>query len=255
MRERQERTGTVSRNPSQSLRLLIGASALAGIALTIVGLLQADADNALMLAALVVAVGAAEFFAVELFVDSHVSVSGAAVMAAGAIFGLPGVVFCAPVFALAGHARTRPEPFKTVFNYGAFTIAGAVYVLVFRQLGGHVATTDYQALIVPALGGALANMAVSSALVTAAISLDSQKSFGSVWRVDFLWLVPQYAVMGAVAIGVMLALVHFGTWSLAVFALPLGSLSEALHTRAEAMNMRRRALETIQSVQTHRRTA
>jgi hypothetical protein len=240
---------------SQSLRLFIGATGAAGVALTIAGLLQADMHDAVMLAALVVAVGAAELFAVELFVDSHVSVSGAALMAAGAIFGLTGVVLCAPVFALAGHVRNRPEPYKTVFNYGAFTIAGAVYVLVFRRLGGHVVTTDYQALMLPAVAAALANMAVSSGLVTAAISLDSQKSFGSVWRVDFLWLVPQYAVMGAVSIGVVLALVQFGTWSLAVFALPLGSLSEALHARAEAMSMRRRALETIQSVQTHRRTA
>ncbi len=240
---------------SNSLKLLVGTTALAGACVTVAGLTQLSTHNAIMLAALVIAAAGAEFFAVELFVDSHVSVSGAALMAAGAIFGLPGVVLCGPAIALAGHLRDRPEPYKTVFNFGALAAAGAIYVLVFRLLDGHAATTDYRMLMVPAIVAALANMAVNSALVAIAISLESDESALSVWRSNFLWLAPQYGVMGAVAIGAALAMVNFGTWSLAVFALPVVSLSEALHTRAEAMKMRQRALDTIMSVQEHKRAA
>ncbi len=107
----------------------------------------------------------------------------------------------------------------------------------------------------PAVVAGLANMAVNSLFVACAISLDQHRSLANVWRGNYLWLVPQYAVLGAVAVGVALALTHFGTWSLALFALPLVSLSEALHTRTDAMKMRNRALETINSVHVHRRAA
>ena len=110
-------------------------------------------------------------------------------------------------------------------------------------------------ILMPAVVAGMANMAVNSTLVAGAISLDEGSSIIRVWRGNFLWLVPQYAVLGLVGIGLALALMSFGVWSLFLFALPLVSLSEALHTRAEAMRMRNRALEAIASVQDHRRAA
>jgi hypothetical protein len=237
------------------LRAFIFATALAGITLTAWGLTDATSHNAIMLAALVVAAAGAELFAVELFVDSHVSVSGAALMAAGAIFGMWGVALTVMPIIVAGHIRCHSQVSKSAFNFGALTIAGAAYVATFRQLGGNVGTTSLSDVAMPAIVAGLANMAVNSLFVAGAISLDQHRSLAGVWRGNFLWLVPQYAVLGAVAIGVALALMQFGTWSLALFALPLVSLSEALHTRADAMKMRNRALETINSVHVHRRVA
>lgn len=231
------------------------ATAVAGLALTAWGASDATSHHALTLAALVIAAAGAELFAVELFVDSHVSVSGAVLMAAGAIFGLWGIAVTALPITIAGHVRSRAVPYKSVFNFGALTIAGAVYVWVFRGLGGDVNATSLSDAATPAIAAALANMAVNSLFVAAAISLDQHQPLPGVWSGNFLWLVPQYAALGAVAIGVALLVTHVGAWSLVLFALPLVSLSEALHTRAEAMKMRSRTLETIGSVHERRRAA
>ena len=68
---------------SALLSAFIVSTALTGLVLTAWGVSDASAHQALMLAMLVVAAAGAELFAVELFVDSHVSVSGAVLMAAG----------------------------------------------------------------------------------------------------------------------------------------------------------------------------
>ncbi len=83
------------------------ATAIAGVALTAWGVTDATSHDALMLIALVIAACGAELFAVELFVDSHVSVSGAVLMAAGAIFGMWGVAATALPIIVAGHVRCR----------------------------------------------------------------------------------------------------------------------------------------------------
>lgn len=241
------------REKSPSLRLFISVTVTAGIALTAAGLAQATGDNVIMLLALVVAAAGAEFFAIELFVDSHVSVSSAALMAAGAIFGIWGVALTAPAIAIAGHVRLHSEMQKTAFNFGAFSIAGAAYVAVFRLFHGNIADTGLREALPPATAAGLGNMAVNSLLVAAAIALDQHRSIARVWRGNFLWLVPQYAALAVLALGVALALTNFGTWSLLLFALPMVSLSEALHTRADAMRMRNRATEMIADV--HRRAA
>lgn len=243
------------RSTSALLKLFIGCTGLAGVALAVVGLLHGSSQNVVMLAVLVAAAAGAELFAVELFVDSHVSVSGAVLMAAGAIFGTWGVALTAPAIVIAGAVRTRPDMRKNVFNFGALMLAGFAYVAAFRGMDGSVGDRSFSAIVLPAVVAGMANMAVNSALVSGAIALDRQEPIVGVWRGNFLWLVPQYAVLGAVAIGVALGLADFGTWSIALFALPLVSLSEALHTRAEAMKMRQRALETISSVHVHKRAA
>lgn len=240
---------------SALLKLFIVCVGAAGAALTVVGVAGAGTRDALMLAALVAAAAGAELFAVELFVDSHVSASGAALMAAGAIFGGWGVALTAPAIVIAGAARTPPPLEKSAFNFGALNIAGFAYVGAFRVLGGDIRTGAFSAALAPAIGAGLVNMAANSALVSGAIALDQRRSVLRVWRGNYLWLVPQYAVLATVAIGVALALLQFGTWSLVLFALPLVSLSEALHTRADAMKMRERALDTINSVHDRRRAA
>ena len=252
-----ERIGDVSDSGKGSalLSAFIVGTALAGLVLTAVGVADASAHREFMLAVLVVAAAGAELFAVELFVDSHVSVSGAVLMAAGAIFGLWGVAATALPIVVAGHVRSHAQVSKSAFNFGALTIAGAAYVATFRQLNGNVGATSLSDVAMPAIVAGLANMAVNSALVAGAISLDQHRSLAGVWRGNFLWLVPQYAALAAVAVGVALLLTHVGTWSLALFALPLVSLSEALHTRAEAMKMRNRAIDTINSVHVRRRAA
>ena len=244
-----------SRQGSTLLSAFVVSTALAGLALTGWGVTHASSHQAFMLAALVIAAVGAEWFAVELFADSHVSVSGAALMAAGAIFGMWGVAATALPIVVAGHVRCHSQLQKSAFNFGALTIAGAVYVATFRALDGNAGATSLSDVAMPAIVAGMANMAVNSVFVAGAISLDEHRSLAGVWRGNFLWLVPQYAALGAVAIGVALLLTHIGTWSLALFAVPLVSLSEALHTRAEAMKMRNRALEAINSVHVRRRAA
>lgn len=237
------------------LKLYVALVAIAGAGLLIAGITQATSQDAIVLGALVLACAGAEVFAVKLFAESHVSVSGAAMMAAGAIFGLWGIVFTAPVITIAGQARDRYAISKSFFNFGSLTLAGAAYVAVFRQFDTSLGGSGFSNILLPAVVAGMANMAVNSTLVAGAISLDEGSSIIRVWRGNFLWLVPQYAVLGLVGIGLALALISFGVWSLFLFALPLVSLSEALHTRAEAMRMRNRALETIASVQDRRRAA
>lgn len=122
-----------SRTNLALLSVFVVATGLAGVALTGWGLMDATSHNAIMLAALVVAAAGAELFAVELFVDSHVSVSGAALMAAGAIFGMWGVALVVLPIIVAGHIRCHSQISKSAFNFGALTIAGAAYVATFRH--------------------------------------------------------------------------------------------------------------------------
>ena len=186
---------------SALLSAFIVSTALTGLVLTAWGVSDASAHQALMLAMLVVAAAGAELFAVELFVDSHVSVSGAVLMAAGAIFGMWGVAATALPIVVAGHMRSHSQLPKSAFNFGALTIAGAVYVGTFRQLNGNVGATSLSDVAAPAIVSGLANMAVNSVFVAGAISLDQHRSLAGVWRGNFLWLVPQYAALAAVAIG------------------------------------------------------
>lgn len=217
------------------LNMMIAVTGLAGAALVAAGMARAGTNHVPILAALIAIAFGSEVFAVALFADSHVSVSGAAVMAAGAVFGIFGVACTAPAVALAGHLRTRRDLAKSVFNFGAYAIAGAAYVAVFGALAGDLAHDGFPSVLGPALAAGLANMAVNSTLVATAIALSGNRSIAEVWKQNYLWLVPEYAVLACVGIGMAVAAIDLGVWSLAVFALPAASLTEALRTRADAM--------------------
>ncbi len=219
---------------SVPLRALIAATAVAGAAVAVAGGAHADLSHPAVLASLVALAFGAELFAVGIFRDSHVSASGAALMAAGALFGLFGVAMAAAAIAVAGHLRTQRPAVKTVFNAATFAIAGAAYVATFRALEGGGAALSFPHLLLPALVAGVVNMAVNSALVTGAIALDRGESPAGVWERNFLWLVPQYVVLGAVAAGMAMAAAQWGPWALLLFALPAASLAESLRVRAQA---------------------
>ncbi len=217
------------------LQALIAGTAVAGAAVAVAGVTHADLSHPAVLASLVALAFGAELFAVGLFGNSHVSVSGGAIMACGALFGLFGVALAAVAVAIAGQIRTQRPALKTTFNAATFAIAGAAYVATFRALGGDAVALSFPHILVPALVAGVANMAVNSALVTGAIALDRAESPLDVWRRNFLWLVPQYVVLGAAAAGMAVAAAQFGPWALLLFALPAASLAESLRVRAQAM--------------------
>ncbi|HZP58223.1 MAG TPA: hypothetical protein VFC53_11840 [Dehalococcoidia bacterium] len=220
---------------------VVGAAAIAGGA----------PDDWRVFAVLVCAAFGAELFAVSLFIDSHVSVSAAALMASGAVFGVGGTTACAAAVTVAGAARGDRDAAKALFNFGALALAGAAFVGVFDALDGSVASASVGRALVPGLIAGLANMAVNSALVAIAVGIDRSRAVRTVWMSNYLWLVPQYAVIAVAGLAVALAVSHFGAWSIALFALPAVSVSEALHTRAEAMRrVRQRAFEVAAA---HRR--
>lgn len=212
--------------------MLVAAVAAAGAAVLAAGALQWQNEDLFLLGTLAALTVAAERADVSLFGNARVSVSVVAILAAGTISGLPGIVVVVPVVALADYVGRHKPLYKAVYNAGVLLLAGAAYVGVFEATSMAADTREWPFLLLPALVGAFVNFAVNSGLVAEAIALDTQREPISVWNEKFRWLLPHYLVLGAAAVALATAYDLAGLWGVAVFAVPVLTVRYALHQHA-----------------------
>jgi putative nucleotidyltransferase with HDIG domain len=173
-----------------------------------------------------------------------------AVLAAGALAGLPAVMLLEAVASLVGDASRHSLRLETAYNsavYGLSGVAGGVLLVVARRHG----IGGFSLLGVGAIAG-LAYYVVNTALVALGIACYVGRKFRSVFREHFAWLAPHYAVYGVLAAGIVIAEHSLGLLGIVVFAMPAaamlvatGQYLRATEGMVEELRLKNQTLEAL----------
>lgn len=204
---------------SKVLLALVIFVALAGVAVGLRGVITAPAGTDwVLLGVLALLAVLAERTDFSMYGSSRVSLAFVPIFAAIISSGYIGVAVVVPL-AVAASAWGRPLH-KTLFNFGTMMIAGGAAVVVLDAFP----TLDYghdwpEVIPATALAGT-ANFLVNSILVAVAISLSGSARLRSVWRDNFLWLLPHYVILAVIGVAMVAAYFAMDIWGLAVFIAP-----------------------------------
>ena len=210
------------------LQLLIGCVVAAGRAVLIFGATRYTSDDWGLLLTLILLGALAERYAIGLF-RSDISVGVVAVLVAGVVSGPWGVAIVAPTIVLAGQLGTEAAWSKRAYNAAVYLLAGVIFAGIFRGFGSNATPDEWPQVLAPALVGALANYAINSWLVAAAIALSEGEPVISTWRRNYLWVMPQYAITGLASMAIATGYHVMGLWALALFAPPVAGIRHPLH--------------------------
>jgi putative nucleotidyltransferase with HDIG domain len=193
---------------------------LAGAVVVVFGFTEANVNEVVALAALVLMAMAAERFDFDLYVDSRVSLAFVPIFAACLIAGSTGLALVATAAVIASAVGVRVPWYKTAFNFGALLLAGAASVSVLKAFGSTSDVGAWPEVLIPVLLAAGANFLVNAGLITAIICLTNHASPRSVWREHFTWLWPHYLALGLLGLAIASAYQALGLWGIAVFIVP-----------------------------------
>jgi putative nucleotidyltransferase with HDIG domain len=191
-----------------------------------------------------------EFAQQGVYGEAYMSPGSVAVLAAGALVGLPAVLLLEALASLVGDASRHRLRLATIFNsavYGLSGAAGGVILLEARRHG-----FDGFALLATGAVAGLAYYAVNSGLAALAMAVYERRTFRAVFREHMLWLAPHHAVYGILAAGVVLAEGALGILGILVFAMPAAAmlLATGQYLRAteglvEEMRLKNQTLEAL----------
>jgi putative nucleotidyltransferase with HDIG domain len=174
------------------------------------------------LAVVVALTALCEILAVRLYFDGRVSVSFVGVVFAALVFGPPGAVLVAGTIAVAGgYLFPGSSTPKLAFNFGQLNL-GATAAWLMADVVSSQPWHSYAAAQI--LEGAVVSTAifvVSSAAVTAVMTLGSGRNPLSTFRSNFGWLFPYYVALGLVAGCLAVAYGHLGIAGAAALAVPV----------------------------------
>jgi diguanylate cyclase (GGDEF)-like protein/putative nucleotidyltransferase with HDIG domain len=231
---------------AKRLRPAVALIAGLGVAAGAFGAVFGTSHDTLGLFALAAFVAVTHLIALQLDHGS-ISVSAVGVLAGAALFGPRAALPMAVAAAAVDWGVRRLDMREIVLDVGAVSLgtlaASGVFALVpepgtFALLGLSVAAgASYYAVVATIFGLAAA--------------ADGRAPWWSAWWSRFAWILPHYALCGAVAGVLAIAYERAGVWALAAFALPLLALRETQavfqgHVETSAANLRD-ATETIQT--------
>ena len=130
---------------------------------------------------------------------STLSVSCAAKLATLLLLGPAHSVLVAAAAAITQcthKVRQRYPFYRTAFSVAAEALTMGATGLAFTWLGGEVGHLEIQPLARPLVGAIVTYFLINTGLVAGAIALSTSRSFGDVWRHDFLWSGVTYMVAG-----------------------------------------------------------
>ncbi len=130
---------------------------------------------------------------------STLSVSCAAKLATLLLLGPAHSVLVAAAAAITQctyRVKQRYPLYRTAFSVAAEALTMGATGLAFSALGGEVGQLAVPALARPLVGAIVTYFIVNTGLVAAAIALSTGRTFGDVWRHDFLWSGVTYMVAG-----------------------------------------------------------
>jgi len=212
---------------------LVATVVAAGCGVLAFGLSRPTSEELGLLLALIALGALAERYAVGLF-HSDVSVGVIAVLVAAVIAGPWGVAIVAPPVVLAGQLLTEAAWYKRCYNVAVYALAGGAFAGVFHAFGSSGTPDAWPEVLAPALLGAIANYAINSGLIAAAVAIENDEELVVRWRSTYQWLLPQYLVIGLAAIGAAGAYDVLGFWGLVIFAAPGAGIHHALSLGAKA---------------------
>lgn len=191
----------------------------------------ADWSGVIGLALILVLAAALERNGSQLFSQTRASVSAAAIMGAGFLYGLPGAVPLAVTVAVVAWLFRGKPISRLTYNAGVLVFAGvgaaAMYGVITGALPDSAATQ-----LGAAVGAGFTMWFVNMALVGAMISFTSGERLWSVVRNNYLWLSLHFAVMGLVGLGLALSWSELGVLGFVSFTAPVGVLAMALRQGA-----------------------
>ncbi len=156
---------------------------------------------------------------IRIYGDTHVSAGVVALFAIAVLYGAPGVAIAAPVVVLGAQAFTYARWYQTVFDMGSHTLASITAALVFHALPGVGA--DASGWWIPAaLLATSVNYALSSGLVSTAVSLSTGERLLAVWREQHQWIFPYFIVFGGLSIALAAAYQALGVLGIMAFVAP-----------------------------------
>jgi HD-GYP domain-containing protein (c-di-GMP phosphodiesterase class II) len=131
--------------------------------------------------------------------------------------------------ALISHLVRRTAAVKTVFNVGQFTLASALGVLVFRQLGGasiraieaSASVSDVAAVVLPGMALIVSYLGVNSLVVCAAIAISENGRFLPIWKQNTLVTLTYNVFSSPVVFFLAWLFERIGPWGAVGLALPL----------------------------------
>ena len=167
----------------------------------------------------------------QLFTQTRASVSAAAIMGAGILYGVPAVVPIAIVVGLAAWLFRHKPLSRLAYNTAVLVFAGVASASVYH-LAVHVLPESALSLLVAAIGAGFAMWLINMALVGTMISFKTGQGLLSVVRQNYLWLALHFGVMGLVALGLALSWSELGMLGFAAFTAPVGVLALALRQGA-----------------------
>lgn len=213
---------------SRNLLLVLVSTAGAATGALLLPRLEAGAlQGVAVLAGLAIA---AELFGTALFADrTRVSAGWVPVLAAGMLFGPSGVVLPAAAVALGYLVRRRPLT-RVAFNFGQGLLAAVAASAAFGLLTAELAFWG-EDVLAAALAGVLL-WAIATLLVSAMVSLDTERPFVETVIENFAWLPAHFAAGGVVALALSSAWSQQGLPGLAAFVLPVIALGFALRQGA-----------------------
>jgi putative nucleotidyltransferase with HDIG domain len=184
------------------------------------------------------------------YADASSSPGSVAVLAAGALTGLPAVMLLELVASIVGDASRHRLRLETAYNsavYGLSGVAGGAVLLTAHNHGAN----GFLLLGVGVIAG-LVYYAVNTALVALGMAVYDGRRITSVFREHFAWLAPHHAVYGVLAAGLVLAEHSLGLLGIIVFAMPAAAMFVAtgqyLHATegmVEEMRTKNQTLEAL----------
>ena len=223
------RSMVLSLPTGRTLRAYVAAvTAVGAVAAAIAGTLGNGSDDLGLVVGLLLAGAISERWKVGLFGDAHVSLSAAVLMAAGLAGGPRDVAIVAPLLAVAVNLGGTVPLYKTVFNAATYVLASLAFLATVNVFVPRPDAGDWLAVVVPATAGVGVYFAVNAGLVAAAVVIASGERMLDVVRGRFLWLLPNYLPIGAIAAAFLLGYDTIGAWALLVFAGPAAGVQVAL---------------------------
>jgi hypothetical protein len=228
------------------IAFVVSVTAAGAAAITLAGFFGSGSGNLTLIAGLVIAGAVSERFKVGLFGDAHVSLAAVAMMAAGLIGGARDVVIVAPLIAIAVNVGGVVPFYKTAFNVAAYTLASLAFLGTVRLAGATPLTAAWPQSVVAATVGTAVYFALNTALIATAVSIASGNRFADVIRGRYLWLLPHYLPLGALAASLAHAYDPTGAWSIAIFAAPVAAVQFALYQYASLRRTNAASLREIE---------
>ena len=157
------------------------------------------------------------------------SVAVVPMIAAALLFNAPGIVAASAAFAVVAKIKASSPIHRMLFNFGCMLLATGGTVLIFRSMvHGTVQHHAFEQILVPGIVGGLVFYAVNHVLLCLVRALAEQRSSVEIWREDYRWLWPHYAVAGLLGMTLGLSYELMGTAATIVMASPVALMHLAI---------------------------